>query len=101
MSPYIFILCMELLLRRIDYEVDIRKWNPISISQRGPKISHLFFVNDLLLLAKVGVPNRTIIKDTLTRFSYHSGQKVNVRKSKVFFSKNAKSDLKQRIQDIL
>lgn len=32
MSSYIFALCMELLFIRIEYELDVLKWNPISIS---------------------------------------------------------------------
>lgn len=53
LSPYIFILSMELLSRRIDHEMDILRWTPISICRNGPEISHLFFADDLLLFAKV------------------------------------------------
>lgn len=28
MSPYMFILCMELLLRKINYEIDTLQWSP-------------------------------------------------------------------------
>lgn len=47
LSPYLFIMCMELLSRRINHEVDILNWIPISINAEGHKISHLFIADDL------------------------------------------------------
>lgn len=51
MSPYIFILCMELLSRRINHVVDVLNWTLISITNGGTKVSHLFFTDDLTLFA--------------------------------------------------
>lgn len=36
MSPYLSILCIELLSRKIDSKVDTLQWNPIFTSKRGP-----------------------------------------------------------------
>lgn len=86
--PYIFIMCMKLLSRRIDHEVDLLNWTLISISNRGPKISHLFFVDDLTLFAKADTKNCQTIMNILNSFNRHSGQKINSTKSKVIFSRN-------------
>lgn len=49
--------------------------------------SHVFFVDDLFLLAKANHSNCTTIKSILDDFCTASGQLVNLQKSKVFFSK--------------
>lgn len=52
LSPYLFVLCMERLGDIVNQVVCDGKWSPISISQTGPKISHLFFADDVLLFSK-------------------------------------------------
>lgn len=90
-SPYLFILCMELLSRRIDYEVNTLTWNPIAINRKFPKITHLFFADDLTLFAQANQKNCDTIKRTLDSFSKFSSQKINKAKSKVLFSRNCSS----------
>lgn len=49
LSPYLFVLCMERLSHLIDISVATGEWKSIRLSRNGPKISHLFFVDDLFL----------------------------------------------------
>ncbi|XP_060210516.1 uncharacterized protein LOC132637445 [Lycium barbarum] len=77
MSPYIFILCMELLSRRIEQRVSQNDWTPISVSARRPKISHLFFTDDLTLFSQANNRNVNTILETLSGFSSKSGQRIN------------------------
>lgn len=91
LSLYLFI-CIELLFRRIHHKVDLLNWNTINISIGGPKISHLFFVDDLTLFTKTNNKNSKTIRRTIATFSFFSGQKINVAKSKVIFSKNCSTD---------
>lgn len=55
----------------------------------GPRISHLFFADDMLLFA---VANEGQMKQVLSCLNYlfceASGQKVSVAKTKILFSKN-------------
>ena len=51
-SPYLFVLCMERLGHLINQEVDEERWKPLQMSQNSPPVSHMFFVDDLLLFAK-------------------------------------------------
>lgn len=88
MSPYLLILCMERLSRDIDMEVGTKNWTPIKITTSGPKISHLFFADDLTLFSRINEKNCMAINRTLNNFNALSGQKINFGKSKVFFSRN-------------
>lgn len=36
LSPYIFIICLEMLLRLILHEIDCCRWDPIKISPKSP-----------------------------------------------------------------
>lgn len=77
------------------------KLDPISILNSRPKISHLFFADDLTLLTKANASNcHTIIK-ILRTFSYTSGQTINHTKSKVVFSKNCTNDNSTMCSQIL
>lgn len=49
LSPYLFILCIEVLGQRISRAVAKMEWKPLNASLLGPNISHLFFTDDLLL----------------------------------------------------
>lgn len=88
MSPYIFIMCMESLSRSIESQVQTGSCFPIKISHTRPKISHIFFVDDLTLFARANSNNCTTIMETLHDFSCKSGQMVNTLMSKVVFSSN-------------
>ncbi|MCI14329.1 RNA-directed DNA polymerase (Reverse transcriptase), partial [Trifolium medium] len=57
----------------------------------GPPLSHLFFADDVLLFAKATKSQALNIASTLKRFADYSGLKVNINKSKVFFSSTTRS----------
>ncbi|XP_060202826.1 uncharacterized protein LOC132631242 [Lycium barbarum] len=101
MSPYIFILWMELLPRSIEHRVNQKDWTPISVSKGGPKISHLFFADDLTLFSQANSRNVNTMLDTLASFSTKSRQRINFTKSKVVFSSNTTLDSKRNISTML
>lgn len=61
-SPYLFILCLERLTHRIQAEFVKRRSKPIEASRGRPYISHLFFVDDLLLLVEESLDQVEVIK---------------------------------------
>ena len=61
-------------------------WKPLQALRSNIGISHLFFVDDLILFAKVDVDSCEAISEVLDEFCAESGQKVSVEKSKVYFS---------------
>ncbi|KAL0008955.1 hypothetical protein SO802_010457 [Lithocarpus litseifolius] len=77
---------MEYLAHLIQHEVDLQHWKGIKTSRDGPTFIHLFIADDLILFAKVSKRNSTTIKNTLEKFCFVSGQKINFSKSRIFFS---------------
>lgn len=50
-SPLLFILCMEILTKIINFEVEKGNWRPAKV--KDVVISHFPFTNDILLFARV------------------------------------------------
>ena len=83
LSPYLFVLCMERLGEMIQEEVRVGRWLPLQVSANGPTISHLFFVDDVLLFAKSKPSKARVINKILDDFCSISGLKVSLDKSRV------------------
>ena len=101
LSPYLFIICMEYLSLKILEACDNNSWKAIKASRNGPAFSHLFFADDLLLCTEASSNCCLTIIRILEDFCLQSGQKVNLSKSKVFFSPNVNPSLRHHLCDIL
>lgn len=88
MSPYLFVLCMEKFAQWIESKKESNAWKPIKASRRGPNLSHLFFVDDVLLLTEATENQVDLIKHGLEQFCSVLGQWVSSEKSHLFFSLN-------------
>ena len=101
LSPYIFILCMEILGHLIEEKCREKKWTPVKASKSGIAVSHLFFADDLVLFAKADGSNCSAIRDVLDEFCIKFGQSISEAKSRVFFSPNVDRDTRESLCDIL
>lgn len=99
LSPYLFVLCMERLCHLIERAVVGKNWKPIQLSRGGPQLSHILFADDLILFAEASVAQIRVIRGVLERFCIASGQKVNLEKSKIFFSSNVSRELGRMISN--
>ncbi|KAH9735416.1 putative ribonuclease H protein [Citrus sinensis] len=97
LSPYIFVLCVERLSHGINRAVTVGDWRPIRLARRGTPLTHLFFTDDLLLLAEADIEQAGVINMVLNNFCQSSKAKVNKTKSQVFFSKNISARDMKRI----
>lgn len=88
LSPYLFVLCMEVLGQRIKRAVDMGSWKACRLGKEGPAVSHLFFVDDLILFGEASVKQTRVMQEILSKFCGESGQKVNMAKSQAWFSPN-------------
>ncbi|KAA3470357.1 reverse transcriptase [Gossypium australe] len=73
LSPYIFLFCMDAFFR-------------IQASKDGPRINHLFFIDDALLFIRNHRSKVEACMKILDNFEKMSGQRINVDKSMVCFS---------------
>ena len=101
LSPYLFILCMEVLGALIEDKCKEKLWNPIKSSQGFLAFLHLFFVDDLMLFVKVDRKNCTVIRDVLDSFCVISSQKINEEKSWVYFSLNVDQNAREELCKVL
>jgi len=87
LSPYLFILCMEKLSVAINNAVSQRRWEPIRINNTEPFLSHLLFADDVLLFTKAKSSQFKVVSELFEEFSKVSGLRINLFKSRAFFSK--------------
>ena len=96
-SPYLFLLCMEFLGAHITSMCEDKRWDMVKASRSGPRFSHIFFADDLILFAKADRKNCDAIIEVLDNFCNLAGQKVSLIKSKVLFSPNVACRRKRNI----
>lgn len=101
LSPYLFILCAEGLSSLIrSYES--KKWiHGCRVAQGAPVISHMLFADDSYIYCRATVEETTKVMEMLHMFEIAAGQKINVDKSSVFFSKNTNFVTREAILDNL
>ena len=94
LSPFLFIMCAEglsALLRDAEKKGSI---HGIKIARQVDPISHLFFADDSLLFVRASEEEVEHVMDILTTYEAASGQKLNMDKSEMSFSRNI--DLEKR-----
>ena len=65
LSPYLFLLCAKGLHSLIQQAENSGALNGVSLRSSGPKVSHLFFAEDSLPLAKANLTDCSTIMDIL------------------------------------
>lgn len=85
LSPYLFVLCMEVLGQTISRAVELKTWTPVRLARPGPMVSHIFFADDLLLVGEASFSQARVMEHILAQFCGVSGQRMNRSKSRVWF----------------
>ena len=98
LSPYLFILCADILnhlLKTSVAEGDIRG---IKIGNGVPAITHLQFANDSLFSCQANVRNCQALKDAFDVYEYYSGQKINMSKFIITFGSRIHGGTQNRLK---
>ena len=100
-SPYLFLLCAEGLNGLLNKAASQGDIHGVSISRRGPKLTHLFFADDSLLFCRATQAECGKIQEVLQVYESVSGQQLNKTKTTIFFSRNTTQAMQDDIKEIL
>lgn len=98
LSPFIFILCSEVLTRLLEKDHRIQG---IKVCRNAPAISHLLYADDLLIACRADKVNAKAVMDNFGLYCLWSGQAANMEKSHSYFSKNTRPEVKRMMREIL
>ncbi|XP_023634308.1 uncharacterized protein LOC111829455 [Capsella rubella] len=101
LSPYIFILCTEVLIANIRRAEGAKQISGIKVANKSPPISHLLFADDSLFFCKANKEQGAVILDILKRYELVSGQQINFAKSSIQFGHKVDEVTKTEIQGVL
>ena len=101
LSPYLFLLCAGGLHSLIQQTETLGAIKGVSLCNAGPKVSHLFFVDDSLLFCQATSQECTHILETLKQYEETSGQQIKRGKTQLFFSPNTKTYMQEEIKNLL
>lgn len=71
------------------------KINGFSLCKQGPKLTHMFFADDILLFCRANSKECSNVLNLLFDYESTFGQKVNRDKMTIFFSANLLQKLKK------
>jgi len=74
------------LIIAISYAVTEGSWEPIHISSTRSQLSHILFEDDVLLFLKARSSQIRFVTNLFHNFSKASGLKINISKSRAFYS---------------
>ncbi|KAL0293586.1 UNVERIFIED_CONTAM: hypothetical protein Sangu_3235000 [Sesamum angustifolium] len=100
MSPYLFVLVMEIWNSLLRYRVQNAAHFQYHWKCKELGILNLCFADDVLLFCKAHIPSIQVLKDTLNEFAALSGLNVNPEKSQIILSRAVQQE-RQQIIDCL
>ncbi len=100
LSPYLFILCIEVLARLISRVVEVGRVSGISVASSAPKISQLFYADDVLLLCGAKISEVGALLSSVDKFCSWTGMSISKDKSDIFVSKGVHSCFSRQVKDM-
>jgi hypothetical protein len=97
LSPYFFTICAEALTSMLNHSTGMGKFLGVPISRGGTRISHLLFADDSLLFMRASSRYWQHVTEILDIYERASGQKVNLEKTSLFFSRNTREEVRASI----
>ena len=101
LSPYIFIIAMEALSSLLKKAKTEGRIQGISLARTAPRLSHLFFADDVIFFARASQGEAYELLHILNLFSKASGQCINVAKSGLIFGRWVPNQVRSQISQVL
>ena len=100
LSPYLFIMCAEALSCLLYSAEALGAISGIPIGRNQLHINHIFFADDSLLFCKANPLEWSRLIHVLEVYELASGQRLNKKKTSIYFSKNTNQEVKEIIVQI-
>ncbi|KAF5447955.1 hypothetical protein F2P56_033465 [Juglans regia] len=97
LSPYLFILCAEVLSSLLNHAEFSRAISGVPIARGMIHINHLLFADDSLLFCKANSLEWSRLLFVLSLYENASGQHLNKEKTSIHFSRNTSHENKELI----
>lgn len=91
----------EVLSRLLDYELRLKNISGIKTSISGLTITHVMYVDDVVLFTKATRRDATDLVKVLDKYYSWSGQAINKNKSEMFFSQHTQRHNRRLVKSIL
>ncbi|KAJ4787196.1 RNA-directed DNA polymerase (reverse transcriptase)-related family protein [Rhynchospora pubera] len=94
LSPYLFILALDVLSRYLQFMVQKREIKGVQLARGAPVLTNLMYADDLLILGEATYQEIATISVALNMFCNISGQQIGANKSRIWFSKHTPQDIR-------
>lgn len=101
LSPYIFILCGEVLSGLCKREQEKRTLAGLRVARNSPRINHLLFADDTMFFSKTDPQCCASLLNILHEYERASGQMINTAKSSISFSAKTSQEIRTRVKEHL
>jgi hypothetical protein len=101
LSPYLFILCQEVLSRIIDKKFLNGDIKGVKMNMAGPAFTHVMYLDDIMVFAKANCREVEALDECLETYCGWSGQKINWSKSGLIFSKSVERNMRRELKTLM
>ncbi|KAG7559049.1 Reverse transcriptase zinc-binding domain [Arabidopsis thaliana x Arabidopsis arenosa] len=101
LSPYLFILCSDVLSSMLTNAQMTGEIKGIRVSNGGPAISHLLFADDSLFFLKADRKNSSNLLKIFEEYGEASGQMINLDKSAITFGSHVYQSTRDHVMQTL
>ncbi|XP_078154682.1 uncharacterized protein LOC144550407 [Carex rostrata] len=101
LSPYLFILGMDLLSRGFSHLIDISHLTGVRIARTAKPITNCLYADDLLIFGAATPQEVGVIMQNINAFTAVSGQQIGPDKSAIWFSHATPSHEQEAISQLL
>ena len=101
LSPYLFILCAEVLSHMMNKAMENRTLMGIKIAVRAPLVNHLLFADDSLFFSLANITAAKKLKKFFAEYEDISGQAINLAESSITFGSKVRAVVKTQMRHVL